>query len=374
MKATVDATQLKQAIQMVAKAVSHRGLLPILSNVRIVATDTGLALTGTDLEISIETKCPARVSDPGSATVDAKRLLSILKLLPAGEVTLWLDDTDLIVSHGAFVLTMFSLPAHDFPDPPMPNPDDVPNELTGATLAAIVGAVKHSCSPDAAKSVLGGVHLQGIDGAIVAASTDGYRLSVKRHTPDDFVAPFAVTIPILALIKVVAVMDPKDTIAIYTGPAVGKGSPYAIFRGLSTTVTIRCLEGKYPDYDRIVPRTFERQVIVDRAELKRAIALATVFATDRSNIFKMAIDEAPAPGRLLITADTPDCGKAAVTVVAEVIGESLDISFNAMFIADTLRVMTSDKVKMQMGGAINPILMMDPDDESATYLQMPIRP
>lgn len=368
MKCTVDATSLKNTVKMANKAVTPRGLLPVLSNVRLVAGDAGLVITGYDLETSITPTCPARVELPGAATVNARRLLAILALLPAGEVTLWLDEDYLTVSHGQYVLTMFSLPVTEFPEPP-PAGDPVAT-MPGSMLTNAVAAVKHSYSADAAKSVLAGINLSSEAGVITMASTDGYRLSIKTCKPDGDVGAFSVTVPGHAMEKLVSVMDPKDTVTMHLNPAWPAPATSVCFKGLSTTVTMRAMEGKYPDYRKIVPTTFERTVTADRALIRQALALAAVFASDRSNIVKMSVDKA----LIKFQGETEDQGKAVTSVPAELSGECLDIAFNATFFGASLRAMTGKQARIQMGGAINPAVLVDPDDPTVTYLLMPIRP
>lgn len=357
---------LAKGLQAVQKAVSARGLLPILSNV-LVSVDNGeMKLVATDLEIGIEASFPAEVKQAGTLTLPAKPLGDLVSKLPAADVEFAAEATSgqTKIACGNSTYTLCSLPATDFPPLPTMGDDQAATVPAGA-LALAIKQTTFATSADAAKSVLGGVHWSLSNGYLELAATDGYRLAVRRVPVPEAVGEMAMTIPSRILAEVARLLPAGDEAVKIA--QIGQQVVFALDRKLLSS---RLLEGKYPDYHKIIPQAFERRVLIRRQDLLTALERAAIMASDRSNIVKISV----MPERLQITADTPDVGQGLELVEATLDGEPLDINFNAKFMIDALRVFDSETIQLDLGGSINPAVLRVPGDDDFVCLLMPIRP
>jgi DNA polymerase-3 subunit beta len=357
---------LAKGLQAVQKAVSARGLLPILSNVLVSAQGNELRLVATDLEIGIEASVGADVKTAGTLTLPAKTLGELVSKLPNSDIELDTDASSgqVKVTCGSSSYTLCSLPATDFP--PLPTlGDTVPASLPSGLLAAAIKQTTFAASADAAKSVLGGVHWHWSGDTLELAATDGYRLAVRRlHVPTGG-SDMTMTLPsriLSELGRLLPLGDEPVNVA-----QIGQQVIFALDRKLLSS---RLLEGKYPDYQKIIPSTFERRLLMRRADVLTALERASILASDRSNIVKLHLQA----DTVTITADTPDVGQGIEIVPATLEGDSLEINFNARFMIDALKVFDSDTVQLDLGGAINPAVLRTPGDDDFVCLLMPIRP
>jgi DNA polymerase-3 subunit beta len=357
---------LAKGLQAVQKAVSARGLLPILSNVLVSVQGDELKLVATDLEIGIEASVSADVKTPGTLTLPAKPLSELVSKLPNSDIELDTDETSgqAKVTCGNSTYTLCSLPATDFP--PLPTlTDEPPATVPAGLLAAAIRQTIFAASADATKSVLGGVHWSWTGDQLELAATDGYRLAVRTlHVPSGG-TEMTMTVPSRILSEVARLLPAGDDPVRIA--QIGQQVVFALERKLLSS---RLLEGKYPDYHRIIPSTFERRLVVRRQDLLTALERASILASDRSNIVKLHLQA----DSVTITADTPEVGQGIEIVPANLEGESLEINFNAKFMIDALKAFDSDTVQFDLGGAINPAVLRVPGDEDFTCLLMPIRP
>lgn len=364
MNVTIDKQALRLAVQRVYRACS-RGLLPITRNIEIVATPGMLRLRATDLDLHLETKVAATVIDPGSTTVPGDLLSKLLRSLPAGDLAIAMDDDHLTITQGTAKFSLFALPTAEFPT--FPAPDKRLGIVTGGMLAEAIASTKHSTAAvgsPTSSSILRGINLSTDGERMRFASTDGYRLTVKRYALPTATAVFDVTLPERLLSTVTAQFPDTEPIAMFANDM------FVSFVGAETTATMRKLDGKFPDFERIIPTTFERWLTLNRKALRDAVAQVAIFISDRSHIINLAIKA----GAVTIAGDSPDEGKAVVTVPAVLDGEPLELAMNAAYFGDSLRVQGGDRVELQMGGAINPVLILNPEDRTHVCLNMPIRP
>lgn len=358
---------LAKGLQAVQKAVSARGLLPILSNVLVSVKDGELTLVATDLEIGIEASVAADVKAPGKLTLPAKPLSELVSKLPNSDIELDTDDASgqAKVTCGSSTYTLCSLPATDFP--PLPSLEaEPPATVPSGLLASAIRQTIFAASADATKSVLGGVHWSWVGDKLELAATDGYRLAVRTlHVPSGG-ADMTMTVPSRILGEVARLLPAGDD-PVKIAKTDNNQVVYALERKLLSS---RLLEGKYPDYHRIIPTTFERRLLVRRQDLLTALERASILASDRSNIVKLHLQA----DTVTITADTPEVGQGVEVVPATLEGESLEINFNAKYMIEALKAFDSDTVQFDLGGAINPAVVRVPGDEDFTCLLMPIRP
>jgi DNA polymerase-3 subunit beta len=308
------------------------------------------------------------VKTPGKLTLPAKPLSELVSKLPNSDIEL---DTDMTsgqakVTCGNSTYTLCSLPATDFPPLPTVDEGEMPATVPSGLLAAAIRQTIFAASADATKSVLGGVHWTWAGDKLELAATDGYRLAVRTLHVPAFGADMSMTVPSRILSEVARLLPAGDD-PVRIAKTDSNQVVFALERKFLSS---RLLEGKYPDYHRIIPSTFERRLLVRRGDLLTALERAVILASDRSNIVKLHL----AAETVTITADTPEVGQGVEIVAATLEGEGLEINFNAKYMIEALKAFDCDTVQFDLGGAINPAVLRTPGDEDFTCLLMPIRP
>lgn len=353
---------LGRALSAVQRAVSSRGLLPILSNVLLSVKDQSIYLVATDLEIGIRTRLDGEVKGVGDITLPARPLSDLVSKLPSADIEVSYDEgeaqTKLLCGRSRY--SLFSLPATDFPTLPEAGDAEV---LQAAPVLQAIRQTVFATSTDAAKSVLGGVRFQLTGGFLELAATDGYRLAVRR-IPVESQADVSMTLPARILSELVRLAGGEESLAL------SKVGQQVVFSFGDKLLSSRLLEGQYPDYRKIIPQAFERQAVLPRAEFLAAVERAAVLASDRTNILRLRFG----PGELVIQADTPDVGQASEVMECQLKGDALEINFNAKYLADALRHLEGDVVQFDLGGSINPALLRTVGDDDYLCMLMPIRP
>jgi DNA polymerase-3 subunit beta len=385
---------LVKALKDVTSALATRVVQPILSNVLIQSVDEAtLRFHGTDLDLTIETKTVAVVYTPGAITLPGKKLLEIISKLPSDLVSFQVNketfETSVTCQRSKFSIT--GLPADDFPKTNEQRPKE------GVLMPADV--LKRSITQTAfaaagfdASSILGGVYLVIEDGNFECTATDGSRLahrfeklniavaaSAKVDTEGDkegegksatalLDKPMALKaiIPAKACGEVVKVIDNQvGNKEVRTGVVNGQ----ITFETDSHFLSTRLISGDYPRYQELFPKDFNYLATFKREELMQAIDRVAVMSDDRTHLVKLHFEGE----NVQISANTPDVGKAQEEVSIEYLGEPLDVAVNVRYLTDVLQRLTVDEIKLEMTGALKPLIIKGAGDESYKYLLMPVQ-
>lgn len=306
MHLTINRAALSRAITAAGRAVESRNTVPILSNLLLTATDDGLTVTGTDLDVVVTIQAQADVRAPGAVCVDAKLLGDIAKKAGADDVLLSLDDDRLIVKSGRSRFALQTLPAADFPT--------MGAATYAATfdidLAALFAPVQFAISNEATRYYLNGVYFHGGGGKITAVATDGHRLS--RHIiNEDFIAFVGVIVPT----KTVGLL-PKGVVTVQ----VSDNKIRIDADGLE--IISKLIDGTFPDYERVIPTENDRVVTVDRDTMMKAADRVASISSERGKAVKLAV----APGGIVLSSRS-DVGTAEDEVAADYSGEPFEIGF-----------------------------------------------
>ncbi len=388
MKFICRQSDFNSSLTLVGRAVSSRPTHPILGNVLLVAdAQSGrLSLTGFDLSLGIQTSFDADVQTEGSVTLPAKLLNDIVSRLPDGELTLSVDEvaegSDSIVAtltseSGRFQIR--GLNAEEFPS--LPTVEEVTPLMlpVGALNEGLRGAL-FAASTDETKQVLTGVHFKGTIDSLEFAATDGHRLAVVEAPTEvqgkegeevvqgSNLEDFSVTIPARALReleRILSTCQDSDLVSLYVDDT------QVIFELGDQRLTSRKLEGAYPAYQQLIPRSFSRTVSMERKRLLSALERVSVLADQKNNLVKFSL--LPESHQLQLSVEAQDLGNARESLPAEILGESGDIAFNVKYLMDGLKALPSTEIQMQLNQGNQPVIFTPLGGLKMTYLVMPVQ-
>ena len=374
MKVTVLQENLARGLGIVSRAVSPRSTLPVLANVLIASDEGRLRLSATNLEVGITCWIAARIEEEGSTTVPARTFNDLVNTLPGSDqVQLSLDTgTQTIHVHsGASNNDIKCIDAQEFP--PMPV-----QELEGAIKLNVVDfkemiqQVALAASVDEARPVLMGVLVTVDKDQITLAAADGFRLSVRTATLS---APAAQTVnvivPARALSELARISGDGDD---FISMAVPKGRGQVVFRIKDIELVSQLIDGAFPDYQQIIPRSYKSRTLVSTASLLKACRQAEIFAREGSNVARLNIKTSgeQEPGEVEISAQSEETGSNETIVEATVDGESLLIAFNVKFMRDVLEVIKTPNVAIETTAQNAPGVIRPVGDENFIHVIMPM--
>lgn len=380
MHVVVAKEALAKGIQAVARAVSSRGPLPILTHVKLVAdpdavrhgdaSEDGargvLVLTATDLEIGLEVRVPAEVRAPGALALQAKTLGEIVAKLPNADVELAqaADAPEVAIRCQRSKFTLRGLTATEFPELPAPGDDATPISLDAAELARGIKQTLYAAAGED-KAVISGLLTELEGGSLELAATDGFRLAWRRASVEGATGKLSVVVPKRAMDELSRQLSsagaPRvDIRTAHNQVAFSLGDRY---------MTTRLVDGTYPNYRQIIPQAFEREAVLDRQSLLAAVERVSIMAFDReAHTIKLEFGD----GTLRLSAGSSELGDAGEELAIEYHGEPLAISFNANFLADALKNVDAETVRVGMNGALTPALVRPLGSDDQICLLMPV--
>ena len=374
MKVTVLQENLARGLGTVSKAVSPRSTLPVLANI-LVATDEGrLRLSATNLEMGITCWIPARIDEQGSTTVPARTLSDLVGTLPGDQVLLKLDPSTqtLNLRSGTSTNDIKCIDAQEFP--PLPVPDfEGAVQINVGDFREMIHQVAFAASSDEARPVLMGVLVQVDKDKLTMAAADGFRLSVRKailSTPAP--APVSAIVPAQALKELARVAGDAEE-PIYM--VLPKGRGQVVFRVKDVEVVSQLIDGTFPDYQQIIPRSYKSRTLVSTSSLLKACKQAEIFAREGSNVARFNIKSAQGelqPSEVEISATSEETGKNETIVEATVDGSGLLIAFNVKFLREALEVIRTPNVALETSAPNAPGVVKPVGDDQFLHVIMPM--
>ncbi len=374
MKVTVLQENLARGLSVVSRAVSPRSTLPVLSNI-LIATDEGrLRLSATNLELGITCWIAARIDEEGSTTVPSRTFSDLVNAMPSDQVQLTLDvkTQNLHVKGGASNNDIKCIDAQEFP--PLPTPEmDSAIQLNVADFKEMIHQVAFASSTDEARPVLMGVLMHVEKDKVTMAAADGFRLSVRKAQLSNPVSqPINVIIPARALNELARVASDGEE-PIYM--VVPKNRGQVLFRVKDVEVVSQLIDGTFPDYQQIIPRSYKSRTLVSTATLLKACKQAEIFAREGSNVARLDIKESKGemqPSEVEISATSEETGKNETIVEATVDGGSVLIAFNVKFLREALEVIKTPNVALETSASNAPGVVRPVGDDNFLHVIMPM--
>lgn len=372
MKLTVSQSQFAHGLGMAARAVAPRSTLPVLNNI-LLATDEGrLRLSATNLELGITFWIGAQIQEEGSITVPARTLTDLVTTLPGDKVELTLNprSQSLNIHCGTSNFDIKGIDAQEFP--PMPAAELSSGvELNVADFKQIIQQVSFAASTDEARPVLQGVMMNIIGSEMTLAATDGFRIAVKTASLSNPIAnPVKVIIPARSLSELARIATDGDERITMLVPS-GRGQ--VIFHLKDAELVSQLIEGNFPDYNAIIPRSFKTRAVIATAELLKACKQAEIIAREGNNVIRLKIQPGEnEPGAITLTSISEETGKGEVVVEAAIEGPELLIAFNVQYISSVLEVIGSPSTVVEMNANNTPGLITPAGDQSYKHVIMPM--
>jgi DNA polymerase-3 subunit beta len=380
MKFRCERDELLEAVLFASRAISNRATLPVLSGLRIEATDDGaVRIAATDLELSMETVFKAGIDEPGKVIVPGRLFGEMARSLGAGQVSLASGEGEVEISSGRGHFRVKALAPDDYPALPIEDRgtdgDSFSVELDGGVLATALSQVVRSASSDESRQILTGILWEIEAGSVTLAATDSYRLAVRQLSvaggptetrkvvlPGRTLGELARALQGTTQAVTAIVKENIITFSIDAG-AEGDESP----RGGDSLIGSRFIEGEFPNYRQLIPEGYSNILTVDREVLLEVTKRVGLLAQNNLPV-KLALG-----AELEISAHTPDVGEGQEVIDADYKGDELVIAFNPQFLYDGASAIQAQRLTIEAGDGLKPALLRGENDSDFTYLLMPVR-
>jgi len=357
---------LLRPLQIVSGIVERRHTLPILANILIRKDGEKVSFLSTDIEVQITTNAQVGSgAEVAATTVAARKLLDILRALPeTGEVTLTLANKRMTVQSGKSRFALQTLAAEEFPTVSEAEHFNAKVTLPQKTLKHLFNMVHFAMAQQDIRYYLNGLLLV-VDGKnIIAVATDGHRLAFCQVETDQQFQRHEVIIPRKTIMELQRLLDDNDN------PVELQIANNQIKLSFGDIELIsKLVEGKFPDYTRVVPKGYKNNFTVGRDQLLRSLQRAAIMTSDKFKGVRCIVT----PGSMKISSTNADQEEAVEELEIDYGGDSVDIGFNVTYLLDVLNNLKCDSINIALGDANSSALITVPDKADFKYVVMPMR-
>ena len=365
MRFTINREVLLRPLQQVAGVVERRQTLPVLSNVLIIVEGNELSLTGTDLEVELVAKVELEdVSEPGEITVPARKLMDICKSLDADkDISFQQDEQKLIIRSGRSKFSLSTLPAGEFP-----NLEDGPSaiefEIQQSDLKRLISKTAFAMAQQDVRYYLNGMLLELKDNFFRTVATDGHRLALCESKLSHDFPETQIIVPrkgVLELLRLFGEDDERVSIII--------GNNHIRAKTRELVFTSKLVDGKFPDYDRVIPKGGKITLVGDRGALRQSFQRAAILSNEKYRGVRIQLSE----GNMKIVANNPEQEEAEEEVSIDYTGHDVEIGFNVGYLLEVLNVIEEDSVQISLSDTNSSALVESAEDSDSIYVVMPMR-
>ncbi len=364
MQFIVAREHLLKPLQQVCAVLSSRPNIPVLNNVLLHIEDGNLTITGTDLEVELSTHAQLTAGTNGKFTIPAKKFLDICRSLPDdAEISVSFEEDRAIVRSGRSKFNLATLPAEEYP-----NLTDWQSEvdftIAQATLRRLIEATQFSMANQDARYFLNGMKFETEGNLLRTVATDGHRLAVCTIALEQELQNHSVIVPRKGVLELSRLLEPSDQPARLQ---IGTNNLRICLDGI--VFTSKLIDGRFPDYRRVLPRNADRILEAEWETLKQAFVRAAILSNERFRSVRLQLSE----NQLKITATNPEQEEAEEIIDVSYNGEEMEVGFNVSYILDVLNALKCQRVRMRLTDASSSCLMENSEDSSAEYVIMPMR-
>lgn len=377
MKFAISNKLLIKSLNHVQSVVERRNTIPILANVKIDASKDGrITFTTTDMDISIKDIVEANVSEEGSITVPAHMLYEIVRKLPDNSEVKFSktneenSNMDLIIGSSEFLLPC--LPVSEFPNFEVGEYSHV-FQINSEVLRVLFSKTRHAVSTEETRYYLNGVYFHAANDEsgvpqLRAVATDGHRLAwAQSIQPEGCQDMPGIIVPKKTVGEIVKLLED------FAGDVkISISANKITFEIGASVINSKLIDGKFPDYNRVIPKSNDKCVEVSRENLARSIDLVISVSNDRTRAVKFNVE----PSKLTISATSEVNGnaKGAQEIEADYDSkEQVIIGFNSKYVLDSLSVIDGDKVKLSLSNNLGAVIAQDSQEENCKYILMPMQ-
>lgn len=365
MKFTITRDALLKPLQVIGGVVEKRQTLPILSNVLLSLDADRLTLTGTDLEVELTASTSLANAEGGEITLPARKFIDICKSLPDdAELSVTIDENRALIRSGKSRFMLSTLPAHDFPST---------EKITGAreytvaqsVLKHLIDQTQFCMANQDVRYYLNGLLLELRPNALRTVATDGHRLAIcdmeSELVPGDI---NQIIIPRKGVVELSRLLSDSDT------PCSIQLNSNHIRIDLGDIVFLsKLIDGRFPDYERVIPRGGDKVVVADREVLRQGLLRASILSNEKYRGIRMNFSN----NLLRATVNNPDQEEAEEELDVAYQGDELEIGFNVSYLVDALNAIKQNEVQLTLIDANSSCLISGIGDQSSRYVVMPMR-
>ena len=365
MKIVTTRDNLLKPLQQVGGVVERRQTLPILANVLINAGNGKLNITATDLEVEMKTTATVDCDSEVDFTLPARKLLDICKALPEdANIELTIENERAVIKSGRSRFTLGILPANDYPTIE-PSVSSHRFSITQSLLKRLIEKTQFAMALQDVRYYLNGLLIEIRDGQIRAVATDGHRLAMseaecvlEEQTGIQVILPRKAVLELSRLLS-----DSNDPINIDVS------SNHIRFTMDETSFTSKLIDGKFPDYQRVIPANTDKEIIADREQLKQALMRTSILSNEKYRGIRFQFSS----GMLQLLAHNPEQEEAEDEMEINYQGDELVIGFNVGYLIEVLNVIESESVRILLSDSNSSCLIQNLDHEQNRYVIMPMR-
>jgi DNA polymerase-3 subunit beta len=367
MKFEISREALIKPLQLVTGVVERRQTLPVLSNVQLVLDKGVLSLTGTDLEVELVGRVPVdSAASEGEITVPARKFADICKNLPdSASISCELADNKLTIKSGRSRFSLSTLPASEFPSIEE-SKGSFSFTLSQSALKEMLDSTSFAMAQQDVRYYLNGMLFEVTPSYLRVVATDGHRLSM--NTPagkfPEVPSKQQVIVPRKGILELTRLLsEGEDEVTLSLGTSHLRASTK------NFTFTSKLVDGKFPDYDRVLPKGGDKTIEADRQALRQSLSRTAILSNEKFRGIRLVLSK----NELKILANNPEQEEAEETVSIEYAGDSLEIGFNVSYLIDVLGVLGTETVQIVVSDPNSSALIQATEDSDALYVVMPMR-
>ena len=365
MKTTIKREEILGPLQQVIGAVERRQTLPILGNVLFKSSGGDLTMSATDLEIEMVARVNAESADDFQVTIPARKLLDICKALPeSSTINFNIDESRVSLTSARSRFTLATLPASEFPsldEIAVQETFNLPQNL----FKSLFDKTSFAMAQQDVRYYLNGILMEIASGSIRLVATDGHRLALSESKLENGVSEERqIIIPRKAVLELSRLLEASDSEA-----RCELSQNHLRVETGSLVFTTKLIDGKFPDYQRVIPVDGNKTLTVARDTLKQAMSRIAILSNEKYRGIRLSLTE----GNLSIQANNPDQEEAEEELQVDYTETDMEIGFNVTYLIDVLNVLGSEKVQIKLKDSNSSAIMSDSEDESSLYVVMPMR-
>ncbi len=366
MKFSLSRESLLKPLLLVSGAVERKSTLPILSNILFDVSENRLTLTATDLELEMVASASVmNQGEDGKLTIPAKKLLDICKSLPEdSELIFETNDETVIICSGRSRYSLSTLPATDFPNIEEWK-GDVEFRINKSDLLRLIESTHFSMANQDVRYYLNGMSIETEGQEIRSVATDGHRLAICKIADESLALPSRqVIVPRKGILEIIRLLDPvEEEIQVYLG------SNHIRIIDNEYSFTSKLVDGRFPDYRRVLPRNGDKVLETNKDELKQVLSRASILSNEKFKGVRLNFNAS----ELKITANNPEQEQAEEVIEVNFPYEDLEIGFNVSYVLDVLNAIKDQEVKFTLADANSSVVIEGIGENEALYVVMPMR-
>jgi len=365
MKIVTSKDVILEPLQQIGGVVERRQTLPILANILVNASNDLLTITATDLEVEMKTKVAVSCDSELDFTLHARKLIDICRALPDGAgIEINVEGERTTIRSGKSRFTLGTLPAQDYPVIE-PSASSHRFSITERILKRLIEKTHFAMAQQDVRYYLNGMLLEIVGGIIKTVATDGHRLALsERDCNLESSIDVQVIVPRKAILELSRLLSDSDEQV-----DVDISSNHIRLSMKETVFTSKLIDGKFPDYQRVVPSNCTKEVIAQKDDLRQALQRTSILSNEKYRGIRFQFSS----GVLELLAHNPEQEEAQEEIEINYDGEELVIGFNVGYLIEVLSVLESDQVRMSLSDADSSCLIQDVKTDSSRYVIMPMR-